>query len=166
MLFTCARKLMSPLTSFAVTMGPVSWTYPAELVCTKRSDALRPEGLTPIYMAVLSESPWKSRVTRHRKSLSFPNHLYHNRRRRRLLCARHPIGHLTLLSLSLFHRVSTLLPGKPTLSLDLSTLPPSSKFISCTPKQSDGRWKKLKKFSTKATRSLHGRLERTLGRRR
>ena len=37
---------MSPLPSFAVTIGPVSWTYPAELVCTKHFDALRFKGLT------------------------------------------------------------------------------------------------------------------------
>ena len=42
--------LMSPLPRFAVTMGPVSWTYLVELVCTKRFDALRFEGLTPPFM--------------------------------------------------------------------------------------------------------------------
>ena len=37
---------MIPLPSFAVTMGPISWTYIAELACTKRFDAVRFEGLT------------------------------------------------------------------------------------------------------------------------
>ena len=61
-------------------------------------------------MTVLSQSPWKSRVTCYSKSLTFPDiHGHH-----RFLCIRHPIGHLTLLSHSPFHRVSTLLPGKRT----------------------------------------------------
>ena len=46
LLFTCACILMGPLPSFAVTMGPVSWTYPAELVCTNCFDALGFESLT------------------------------------------------------------------------------------------------------------------------
>ena len=77
-------------------------------------------------------------------------------------CARYPIAHITLLLRLLFHRVSTLSPGKPTLSSDFLTLPPSSKSNSCTPKQHVGHWKKWKKYLAKATRSLLGRLERML----
>ena len=109
---------MSPLPSFAVTMGPVSWTYNAELVCTKHFDALKFEGLTLHLLSL------RGKVTCYSESSRPPNIRGHQR----FLCARHPIGHLTLLSRLLFHRVSTPSPGKLTLSSDLLTLSSSSLF--------------------------------------
>ena len=72
-LYTCVRILMSPyivlLSRWVQYRGhtPRSWYVVLNILMHSES-----KGLTSIYMAVLPESPWKSRVTRYRKSLFSP----------------------------------------------------------------------------------------------
>ena len=144
---------MSPFPSFSVTMGPLSWTYPAKLVCAKRFDALRFEGL--ILQLRGDSTLWKS-VEKpchffYSESSSYPDiHGHH-----RSSCVRHSIGHLKLLSRLLFHRVSTLSHGKCTFIFGSLNFPT---FLQVYFMYHETLGRKLKKYLAKATRSLLGRL--------
>ena len=94
--------------------------------------------VTSFTFTVLSQNPWKSRVTCHRKLLillrSIPTIMTMGAH---FLSTRHQTGHSTLLLHSPSRQVSTTSPGKPTLSSAHSTLPPFSMSFSCTLKQWD-----------------------------
>ena len=101
---------------------------PSVLVCTKHSGALRFEGLT---LHLCGDStlwkPLEKPTVSPRVPPIFVVIIV-------FFFARHSIGHLTLLSRLLFHRVSTLWPRKLTLPSDLLTCA-AFKSISCTTKK-------------------------------